>query len=82
MGIHAIRVISTSDGGLRVERFDPQSGQFVLDMSRLTRALQPHPEDDELDEAAFEAEIARLGRERATTEPPASPEPSDERRSR
>jgi hypothetical protein len=59
VGARPVKFIATADGGLDVVAFDWQSGQFVRAMQYLARCTQGDVDIDEVDEAGFEAHVAR-----------------------
>jgi hypothetical protein len=59
VGARPVKFIATADGGMDVVAFDWESGQFVRAMQYLARCSQGDIDIDEVDEAGFEAHVAR-----------------------
>ena len=60
VGDRPVQFIATADGGMDVLAFDWATGQFIRDLSYLTRCNHGGGEVDEVDAAEFEANVASL----------------------
>lgn len=64
VGARLVRVLETPDGGMSVQVWDPQTGEFVRDRSYLEKVTLTNNDTDFVDEAKFEEMLAAAKKRR------------------
>jgi hypothetical protein len=61
-----VKFVPTEGGGLDVQVLDMRTGEFVRDMSYLSKVFEPGKDVDQLSEAEFNARVDAIRREIAS----------------